>query len=192
VQINTINKDEIDIKSSVIGLMPNFIHSLDASHIHEITFFILKLRIEEIKKELTNVHNRYENLDIDDKLKVVEKYLIKNYDLSKVDERKITEIILSDFDLIKYSDGNITKTVAFLINLPFYSIHDCIATTANNMALIKNNVTLIFSDMYFSIPFLQTLHINLLKQILLINDDIFGYPSELIKTENSSKDKNEK
>lgn len=67
VQINTINKDIIDIKSSVIGLMPNFIHSLDASHIHELTDSIILYKIDEIKKELTSIHNRYENLDVFDK-----------------------------------------------------------------------------------------------------------------------------
>lgn len=77
MQINTINKDEIDIKSSVIGLMPYFIYLLDASHIHEITYFILKSRINEIKKELTSIHNKYESLDVVDKLTVIDEYLIK-------------------------------------------------------------------------------------------------------------------
>lgn len=44
--------------------MPNFIHSLDASNIHEITIFLLKLKIGEIKEEL------YRNVQKVDMVKV--------------------------------------------------------------------------------------------------------------------------
>lgn len=45
VQINIINKENIDVKKSVVALMPNFIHSLDASNIHEITNFLKNLTL---------------------------------------------------------------------------------------------------------------------------------------------------
>jgi len=45
VQINIINKENIDVKKSVVALMPNFIHSLDASNIHEITNFLQNLTL---------------------------------------------------------------------------------------------------------------------------------------------------
>ena len=38
VQINIIDKSQIDVHKSVTALMPNFVHSLDASCIHELTF----------------------------------------------------------------------------------------------------------------------------------------------------------
>ena len=51
VQINIIDKNEIDVKKSVIALMPNFIHSLDATNIHELTNFLHNLKINEIKED---------------------------------------------------------------------------------------------------------------------------------------------
>ena len=46
-QINIINKNEVDVKKSVTALMPNFIHSLDASNIHLITDYLLSLEIDK-------------------------------------------------------------------------------------------------------------------------------------------------
>ena len=58
------------------------------------------------------------------------------------------------FDLSLVEDFDPIKLGAFKNNIPLYTIHDCFATTPNNMGLIKNNVTNIFSDMYFSTPYI--------------------------------------
>jgi len=76
-------------------------------------------------------------------------------------------------------------------NIPLYTIHDCFATTPNNMKLIKENVTRLFSDMYFSIPYIKIIHISLLK-LLLSKEEIFRYPIEFIREESSSNEKNDK
>jgi hypothetical protein len=187
VQINIINKDEIDVKKSVVALMPNFIHSLDASNIHELTNFLHNLKIDEIKKELEEVErikNRYDN-NLENKLKLEEDYLFENY----TNESEQKDNTFFDINLIKGVD--LKKIGAFKNNIPLYTIHDCFATTPNYMELIKHNVISLFSDMYFSTPYIQTLHISLLKQILS-SEDIFGYPLEIIRGESKSNDKNDK
>jgi len=59
------------------------------------------------------------------------------------------------------------------------------------MKLIKENVTRLFSDMYFSIPYIKIIHISLLK-LLLSKEEIFRYPIEFIREESSSNEKNDK
>jgi len=76
-------------------------------------------------------------------------------------------------------------------NIPLYTIHDCFATAPNNMRLIKENVTRLLSDMYFSMPYIQIIHISLLK-LLLSKEEVFIYPIEFIKEESTSKDKNDR
>jgi len=182
VQINIINKDEIDIKKSVVALMPNFIHSLDASNIHEITNYLYNLNIDKIKEELKiEVVERYgdesgSNIQMQ-RLKL--EYLLENYtyDNDNIMDYKDKDNTFFDLHLINHLD--VIKISAFKENIPLYTIHDCFATTPNNMELIKNNVTLLFSEMYFSEPYIKILHISLLKQILSYKD-IFGYPLEYI------------
>ena len=77
------------------------------------------------------------------------------------------------------------KISAFKNIIPLYTIHDCFATTPNNMELIKNNVTLLFSERYFSEPYIKILHF-ILKQILSY-EDIFGYTLEYIKNKKNDK-----
>jgi len=45
------------------------------------------------------------------------------------------------------------------------------------MKLVKNTVTLLFSEMYFDYPYIKTLHKSLLKQIISYVD-VYGYPIE--------------
>ena len=172
--------------------MPNFIHSLDATSVHEITEFLHKLKIEEIKKEVKNEQEKEgQRLDPYDKkligrnktTKIGEEYLIKNYtyDSNKCLNKnntlfEINFIVEEIDDLIEMAAFKKTK------NIPLYTIHDCFATTPNNMELIKENITLLFSKMYFSTPYIEILHISLLKQILK-HETIFGYPLEFIKEE---------
>jgi len=84
VQINIINKEKIDVKKSVVALMPNFIHSLDASNIHEITNFLHNLTLSEINEELEEVIKSVrvtgiKTLDNRFKLEEEKNYLTKNY-----------------------------------------------------------------------------------------------------------------
>ena len=64
-----------------------------------------------------------------------------------------------------------------LTGIPIYTIHDCFATTANNMALIKNNVTTLFSEMYFNKPYLKLVHIQSLIHLYNFTN-IYAYPIE--------------
>jgi DNA-dependent RNA polymerase len=198
VRINIINKDEIDVKKSVVALMPNFIHSLDAASVHEITELLHKLKIEEIKKEVQKKQKemRQEHFGYmvrmgkEEQKRIEEEYLINNYtyDSNKSFNEDKTLFDINFFD--KEIDDFI-EMAAFKKNIPLYTIHDCFATTPYNMGLMKENITLLFSKMYFSTPYIETLHISLLKQILK-HENIFGYPLEFITEEKSSNDKNDK
>lgn len=205
VRINIINKDEIDVKKSVVALMPNFIHSLDATSVHEITEFIHNLKIEQIKKEVKEVQEQelrgriseshYPKEIFLQKKKQIEKeigeeYLIKKYTFDSSKHGYVKDKLLFDFAFIREELDDLIKMAAFFKSLPIYTIHDCFATTPNNMELVKKNITLLFAEMYFVTPYIYILHINLLKQILR-HENIFGYPLEFIKEE-SSKDKNDK
>lgn len=144
--------------------MPNFIHSLDASNLHDLTHFLHNLKIDEIKKELEGVLKKiyiYRE-DLYNKLKLEEEYLIENYTYNSAKQKDNTNF---DIDLVK-GGVDLIKIGAFKNNIPLYTIHDCFAKTPNYMELIKENVTSLLSDMYFSKPYIQTLHISLLKQIL--------------------------
>jgi hypothetical protein len=180
VQINIINKDEIDVKKSVVALMPNFIHSLDASNIHEITNYLYNLNIDKIKEDLkieVSERSGIINENLYQRLKL--EYLLENYTYNKNIPLDCSNKDNTFFDLDLINHLDIIKISAFKNNIPLYTIHDCFATTPNNMELIKNNVTLLFSEMYFSEPYIKILHISLLKQILSY-EDIFGYPLEFI------------
>ena len=185
VQINIINKDEIDVKKSVVALMPNFIHSLDASNIHEITNYLYNLNIDRVKEELKRyVPDKYGDMYEKNKEEKNKKFRLEHlieyytYDNNRIWEMNDKNNTFFDIDLINHLD--IMKISAFKDSIPLYTIHDCFATTPNNMELIKNNVTLLFSEMYFSEPYIRILHISLLKQILSY-EDIFGYPLEYIR-----------
>lgn len=196
VQINIINKEKIDVKKSVVALMPNFIHSLDASNIHEITNVLHNLTLSEINEEVEEVIKSVMVTDIkrlDDKNKLEEEqnYLTKNYtyNINSPFEDQTKDNKFMDLGLAKTLD--LKKVGAFKKNIPLYTIHDCFATTPNNMNLIKENVTRLFSEMYFSIPYIKKIHIRLLK-LLLSKEEIFRYPIEFIREESSSNEKNDK
>jgi len=122
------------------------------------------------------------------KLRLENRHLIKKYMYVENIEEDNT---LFDYHLVKDSGVDFKKIAAFKNNIPLYSIHDCYAARATDMGLIKTSVTSAFSDMYFPKPYIQTLHLSLLKQILS-SDAIFGYPIEFIIEESSSKDTKDK
>ena len=74
--------------------------------------------------------------------------------------------LLSDMAVINMS----AITFLFLMVNVFIAIPD-------NMSLIKNTVTLLFSEMYFNKPYLKLVHRSLLTQLINILD-IYGYPIE--------------
>ena len=79
MQINIINKDEIDVKKSVVALMPNFIHSLDATNIHEITNYLYNLSIDEIEEEFKKENDGKGIIGEDLYKKIKEEYIVDNY-----------------------------------------------------------------------------------------------------------------
>jgi uncharacterized protein YggT (Ycf19 family) len=188
VSIKIVNKDKIKVQKSVVALMPNFIHSLDASNIHELTNFLHKLNIAEIQKELERETKYTSEMDL-----TTERidYLIKNYtiDWNNSTDRIVKDNTFSDLSVIW--EGDLITVGALKKIVPLYTIHDCFATTPNNMALIKNNVTRLFSEMYFSTSYIKILHISLLKR-LLEKEKVYCYPIEFIKDETRSNDKIEK
>jgi hypothetical protein len=201
VQINIINKNEVDVKKTVTALMPNFIHSLDANNIHELTDFLHNLKIKEIKKELEEEiilsggdYYRTEEDRQEEKEQQEQEYLIKKYTYDSNSNNRVNkDNTLFDISFVfKDKVEDLIKMGAFKNNIPLYTIHDCFATTAKNMEFIKKNITLLFSEMYFSTPYIHILHIGLLKEILK-KEKIFGYPLELVEfiTEDS-KEKNDK
>ena len=61
---------------------------------------------------------------------------------------------------------------------PLYTIHDCFATTANNMETIERNVKSSFIEIYFNnTTYLEKMHNSLIDQIK-------SYNLEIIKIDN--------
>lgn len=145
VQINIIDRSKIDIAKSVTALMPNFVHSLDASCIHELTFDLFTQLRNDIK--LPNKVESSSDLYVSEERRARNLFLqfvYESYDQSDYLSKDNTYF---DSDLVSNID---LKTLGALKNtIPLYTIHDCFATTANNMALIKKSVTVLFSEMYF-------------------------------------------
>ncbi len=88
-------KDKLDKSAIKRGFMPNFIHSMDASHIHII----------------------------------VDKLIEKN------------------------------------LCIPFFTIHDCFATTPNNMEVLNKIVKESFIQLYFNQNYLKKMHFTIMEQI---------------------------
>lgn len=62
--------------------------------------------------------------------------------------------------------SNIHLLCENLTNQPLYTIHDCFATTANNMEFIENNVKNAFIKIYFSNGnYLEKMHNHIIDQI---------------------------
>lgn len=161
VQINIINKDKIDVQKLVVGLMPNFIHSLDATNIHELTDSIHKLKINEINKEIEEViiRNGY-NITYKDILEDVKPYLINKY-TSRSSYNLPKDNTIFDSELVKKND--LIKICAFNQNIPLYTIHDCFATTPNHMEFIKSKVI----SLCFSTLICISLHLSQKHYILV-------------------------
>ena len=153
--------------------MPNFIHSLDASCIHELTndlIEIIKNKNEDLLA-MNNLNSRKEN-NIRLFNNNISKFIYYNDNPSDFLNKDNTYF---DYDSVKDMDFN--KIGIFKNTIPLYTIHDCFASTADNMCLIKNNLTTLFSEMYFSDPFLKKLHVSLLNQINSYFN-VYAYPME--------------
>jgi len=62
-----------------------------------------------------------------------------------------------------------------LNNQPLYTIHDCFASTANNMYDIEKKVKASFIEIYFNNEnYLEKMHMNLIDQIKSINNEIIN------------------
>jgi hypothetical protein len=60
-------------------------------------------------------------------------------------------------------DSYLQNLTLFVDNIPFYSrsaLHDCFATTCQNMSLLKGTVNSMFTKMYFNVPYIKNLHYN--------------------------------
>jgi DNA-directed RNA polymerase len=59
------------------------------------------------------------------------------------------------------------------LNIPIYTIHDCFASTPNNMASLERLIKLTFLEIYFKGEYLEKMHNNILEQIKsFIKEDI--------------------
>jgi len=50
-------------------------------------------------------------------------------------------------------------------NLPLYTIHDCFASTPNNIFILERFIKRTFLKIYFEIEYLEEMHNNILRQI---------------------------
>ena len=67
--------------------------------------------------------------------------------------------------------SNIHLMVESLNKQPIYTIHDCFATTANNMEEIERLVKEAFIEIYFSdVNYLEKMHKNILDQVKSYNE----------------------
>jgi hypothetical protein len=110
--------------------MPNFIHSLDASSIHELTNFIHNLKIGEIQNELEELKKR---ATLGGSLEGVETYLIEKYTYNSDEPEDNLKKDNTYMDSTLVKNHELIKVAAFNQNIPLYTIHDCFATTPNNM-----------------------------------------------------------
>ena len=51
------------------------------------------------------------------------------------------------------------------IKLPDYTIHDCFASTPNNMKILEKMIKTTFLDIYFEGEYLEKMHNNIIEQI---------------------------
>ena len=192
ILVNIVNKNKIDKNKSVIGLMPNFIHSLDASNVHEVPYYIENIlsktiikdidyykehndslipkdiRYKEDKysliyKEMMDINDGFTKWSKDDVLKTINKEL-KITDIKKTDKHNR---LYYNYDLEEYFEeiGTNLITLNHSDLYPLYTIHDCFATTTSRMNDLKGIVNTIFASMYFDKPYLLDLHNSLLIQL---------------------------
>ena len=64
-------------------------------------------------------------------------------------------------------------------NTPLYTIHDCFATTPNNMAKLNKVILSAFIELYFDSNYLEKLNKNLIEQICS-----YGYETKLLQGKN--------
>jgi DNA-directed RNA polymerase len=99
---------------------------------------------------------------------------------NKLNSRKIKTSFMPN--LIHSLDAsNIHLLCKNLKDIPLYTIHDCFASTANNMEIIENKVKITFIEIYFADSnYLEKMHKNLIDQIksYIDKDDI-----QIINTE---------
>jgi hypothetical protein len=63
-----------------------------------------------------------------------------------------------------------------VLKYPVYTVHDCFASTANNMSILEHNVKKAFIDIYFDeegfLPLLGS-HNRIISQIKEVHETIF-------------------
>ena len=69
-----------------------------------------------------------------------------------------------------------------LTGIPIYTIHDCFASTSNNMSIIENNVKTSFIEIYFKEGnYLEKMHKHLIVKIKSYNNTIIKEDNEYIE-----------
>src|SRR5882724_6441508 len=93
---------------------------------------------------------------------------------NKLNTRKIKTSFMPN--LVHSLDAsNIHILCEKLNNQPLYTIHDCFASTANNMYDIEKKVKASFIEIYFNNEnYLEKMHMNLIDQIKSINNEIIN------------------
>src|SRR5882762_5986359 len=96
---------------------------------------------------------------------------------NKLDKNQIRRSFMPN--LIHSLDAsNIHLIIPKLKNIPIYTIHDCFATSVNNMVLLDFVVKSTFINIYFGdFNFMESMHTQLIKQITdnVHSEDLFFY-----------------
>ena len=81
--------------------------------------------------------------------------------------------------------SNIHLMCQNLSGIPIYTIHDCFASTANNMSIIEYKVKTSFIEIYFKDGnYLEKMHNHLIEQIKSYNNTIIKDGNEYIEINN--------
>ena len=103
---------------------------------------------------------------------------------NKLNTRKIKTSFMPN--LVHSLDAsNIHLMCRNLTGIPIYTIHDCFASTANNMSIIEDKVKTSFIEIYFKDGnYLEKMHRNLIDQIKSYNNTVIKDGNEYIKIGN--------
>ena len=103
---------------------------------------------------------------------------------NKLNTRKIKTSFMPN--LVHSLDAsNIHLMCKNLSGIPIYTIHDCFASTANNMSIIEDKVKTSFIEIYFKDGnYLEKMHKHLIEQIKSYNNTIIKDGNEYIEINN--------
>jgi DNA-directed RNA polymerase len=99
---------------------------------------------------------------------------------NKLDQKQIARAFMSNM-IHSMDAANIHLLINFLdeegFNTPLYTIHDCFATTPNNMLGLNNSIKTSFIKLYFNKNYIEKFHESILEQL-----DSYGITSIITDT----------